>query len=40
LFVPCDSVHRADMNVDTFMSIYVSMGVTGPQFLPLGSLPS
>ena len=35
LFVPCDSVHRADMSVDTFMSIYVSMGVTGPQFLPM-----
>lgn len=39
LFVPCNSVHLADMSVDTFMSIYVSMGVTGPQFLPLGSPP-
>ena len=39
LFVPCDSVHRADMSVDTFMSIYVSMGVTGPQFLPMAPRP-
>jgi uncharacterized membrane protein len=33
LFVPADSVHPADLSVDAFMSIYVSMGVTGPQFL-------
>jgi len=34
LFVPVESVRRADLSVDAFMSIYVSMGVTGPQFLP------
>ncbi len=34
LFVPATSVRPADISVDAFMSIYVSMGVTGPQFLP------
>lgn len=34
IFVPADSVRPADLSVDAFMSIYVSMGVTGPQFLP------
>ena len=34
IFVPVDSVKPADLSVDAFMSIYVSMGVTGPQFLP------
>ncbi|MEX0643508.1 MAG: DUF502 domain-containing protein [Pirellulales bacterium] len=33
LFVPATSVRPADVSVDAFMSIYVSMGVTGPQFL-------
>lgn len=32
-FVPATSVHASDLSVDAFMSIYVSMGVTGPQFL-------
>ncbi len=35
IFVPADSVHPADMTVDAFMSVYVSMGVSGPQFLPM-----
>ena len=30
LFVPVESVEQVDMSVDTFMSIYVSMGVTAP----------
>jgi uncharacterized membrane protein len=34
LFVPIGSVRQANLSVDAFMSIYVSMGVTGPQFLP------
>jgi len=34
IFVPADSVHRADLSVDAFMSVYVSMGVSGPEFLP------
>ncbi len=34
LFVPVGSVRPANLSVDAFMSIYVSMGVTGPQFLP------
>lgn len=33
LFVPAAQVKKADMSVDAFMSVYVSMGVTGPQFL-------
>jgi len=33
IFVPVDSVRPAELSVDAFMSIYVSMGVTGPQFL-------
>jgi uncharacterized membrane protein len=33
IFVPADSVHPADVSIDAFMSIYVSMGVSGPQFL-------
>lgn len=33
LFVPADSVQPAGLSVDAFMSIYVSMGVTAPQFL-------
>jgi uncharacterized membrane protein len=34
IFVPASSVRPANLSVDAFMSIYVSMGVTGPQFLP------
>jgi uncharacterized membrane protein len=34
IFVPASSVRAADVSVDALMSIYVSMGVTGPQFLP------
>ncbi len=33
LFVPADCVIPADMAVDGLMSIYVSMGVTAPQFM-------
>ena len=33
LFVPVESVLPADMSVDGLMSIYVSMGVTAPQFM-------
>jgi uncharacterized membrane protein len=35
IFVPADAVESADLSIDALMSIYVSMGVTGPQFLPL-----
>ena len=35
IFVPASSVVPAGLSVDAFMSIYVSMGVTGPQFLPV-----
>jgi uncharacterized membrane protein len=34
IFVPVESVVPADLSVDGLMSIYVSMGVTAPQFLP------
>ena len=34
IFVPAKSVRPANLSVDAFLSIYVSMGVTGPQFLP------
>ena len=34
IFVPTESIHPADLSIDALMSIYVSMGVTGPQFLP------
>ena len=30
LFMPADSVERVEMSVETFMSVYVSMGVTAP----------
>ena len=33
LFVPVDQVQRVDMSVESLMSIYLSMGITGPQFL-------
>ena len=36
IFVPTKNIQRADISVDAFMSIYVSMGVTGPQFLATG----
>jgi uncharacterized membrane protein len=31
--VPATSVHPADITIEAFMSIYVSMGVSAPQFL-------
>ena len=34
LFVPTESVRPADITVESLMSIYVSMGVNAPQFLP------
>jgi uncharacterized membrane protein len=34
LFVPTDTVRPADISVESLMSIYVSMGVNAPQFLP------
>ena len=38
LFVPTDCVTPAAMSVDGLMSIYVSMGITAPEFLePVGS---
>ena len=33
LFVPVESVQAVDMSVESLMSVYLSMGVTGPQFL-------
>jgi uncharacterized membrane protein len=33
LFVPVESVRPVDMSVESLMSVYLSMGVTGPQFL-------
>lgn len=33
-FVPADAVTPSDLSVDGLMSIYVSMGVTAPEFLP------
>jgi uncharacterized membrane protein len=34
LFVPAEMVEPADLSMEGLMSIYVSMGVTAPQFLP------
>lgn len=34
LFIPSDRVVPADMTVDAMMSIYLSMGVSGPEYLP------
>ena len=34
LFVPAEIVQPADVSVEGLMSIYVSMGVAAPQFLP------
>jgi uncharacterized membrane protein len=39
LFVPAASVLPSDLSMDAFMSLYVSMGVTGPQFLPITPTP-
>jgi uncharacterized membrane protein len=39
MFVPVGAVRPAQMPVDAFMSIYVSMGVTGPQFMPPVRVP-
>lgn len=36
LFVPVESVQPLDMKVDALMSIYLSMGATGPQFIHRG----
>ena len=33
IFVPAASVVMANVSMEAFMSVYVSMGVTGPQFL-------
>jgi len=33
LFVPVDSIRPVDMSVESLMSVYLSMGITGPQFL-------
>lgn len=41
LFVPSESVRPADISVESLMSIYVSMGVNAPQFLPtVGPMPT
>jgi uncharacterized membrane protein len=34
LFVPTDTVQPADLSMEALISIYVSMGVTAPQFFP------
>ncbi|MCR4415512.1 MAG: DUF502 domain-containing protein [Thermoguttaceae bacterium] len=34
LFVPAETVQPADLSVEGLMSIYVSMGIAAPQFLP------
>jgi len=39
LFVPADMVQDADVSVEGLMSIYVSMGVTAPQFLRQAARP-
>jgi uncharacterized membrane protein len=33
LFVPVESMQPVQMSVESLMSVYLSMGVTGPQFL-------
>ncbi len=33
IFVPAQQVKKVDMSVDNFISIYVSMGVTTPEFM-------
>jgi len=37
IFVPADGVKPADVSVDSFMSIYVSMGVTAKQFMTVAA---
>jgi uncharacterized membrane protein len=42
LFIPTELVEPAEMSVDGLMSIYISMGVTAPQYMqtvPLSELP-
>lgn len=39
IFVPAASILASDLSMDAFMSLYVSMGVTGPQFLHPTPLP-
>ncbi len=39
LFVPVEMVQPVDVSVEGLMSIYVSMGVTAPQFLPPAGPP-
>ncbi len=39
LFVPVESVQPVDMSVDTFMSVYVSMGVTIPRLMRPAATP-
>jgi uncharacterized membrane protein len=34
LFVPAEAIQPTELSVDGLMSIYVSMGVTAPQYLP------
>lgn len=36
IFVPAASVKPANLSVDAFMSMYVSMGMSAPQFLTVG----
>ena len=36
IFVPAASVKPANLSVDAFMSMYVSMGMSAPQFLAVG----
>ena len=40
VFMPVESVKPAEMSVDGLMSIYVSMGITTPQFLNDSKKPS
>jgi uncharacterized membrane protein len=37
VFVPVESVKPAEMSVDGLMSIYVSMGITSPEFISQGA---
>jgi uncharacterized membrane protein len=39
LFIPAESVRPVDVTVEALMSMYVSMGVTAPQFLPPSATP-
>jgi uncharacterized membrane protein len=33
LFMPTETVRQVDLTVESLMSLYVSMGVTAPQFI-------